>query len=59
MKPYLTIANMFSKPKDIIPKDPTGGPVYSIPCNDCDATYVGETKRQIKTRLGEHLYNVS
>ena len=58
IKPYLMISNMFPKPKDIIPKDRTRGPVYSIPCKDCDATYVGESKRQLKTRLGEH-YNIS
>ena len=28
--------------------------VYSIPCNDCDHEYVGQTKRQFGTRLKEH-----
>ena len=45
---------MFPKPKDPIPKDQTLAPVYSIPCADCDANYVGESKRQYKTRLRDH-----
>ena len=28
--------------------------VYEIPCKDCDAIYIGETKRQFKQRLQEH-----
>ena len=38
-----------------IPKNHTRGSDYSIPCNGCDAMYVGETYWQLKTRLGEHL----
>ena len=41
LKPHTTIGNMFPKPKDPIPK---------LRIKD----YVGETKRQYKTRLGEH-----
>ena len=28
--------------------------VYSIPCKDCNNIYVGQTGRQISTRLHEH-----
>jgi len=28
--------------------------VYKLNCNNCEATYVGQTKRQLKTRIAEH-----
>lgn len=28
--------------------------VYKLACKNCDATYVGQTSRQLKTRLVEH-----
>ena len=30
------------------------GPVYHITCDNCDATYVGEMERSLKTRFSEH-----
>jgi len=32
--------------------------VYKILCNDCDASYVGQTKRQLETRVKEHSNNL-
>ena len=29
--------------------------VYKVPCEDCDAVYIGETLRTLPTRLQEHL----
>jgi len=33
--------------------------VYKILCNNCNASYVGQTKRQLKTRINEHVKNVT
>jgi len=32
--------------------------VYKIFCQDCDASYVGQMKRQLKTRVKEHCNNI-
>jgi len=32
--------------------------VYKISCKDCDASYVRQTKRQLKTRVKEHSNNL-
>ncbi|KAG5307112.1 PAX9 protein, partial [Acromyrmex insinuator] len=33
--------------------------VYRISCEDCDASYVDQTKRQLKTRLHEHVSDIN
>lgn len=32
--------------------------VYKINCNDCNASYVDQTKKQLQTKLKEHRNNV-
>jgi len=33
--------------------------VYKINCRDCKSTYVGQTKRNLKTRVKEHQNNIN
>jgi len=33
--------------------------VYKILCKNCNASYVGQTKRQLKTRISEHVKNIT
>ena len=50
----LRVGNLF-KYKDIIPKRFKAYVVYRVQCTDCDAHYIGKTKRHMETRLKEHL----
>ncbi|XP_072025262.1 uncharacterized protein [Amphiura filiformis] len=54
MKPHCTLRNMLVHPKN--KRDPlnTTEVVYSIPCQNCNETYVGETWRKFGKRLKEH-----
>ena len=40
--------------KDPVPRDERFG-VYALKCPECSAIYVGETGRQLKIRLSEHI----
>jgi len=35
------------------------GVVYKITCHDCDASYIGQTKRQLRTRIKEHVSDIN
>lgn len=32
--------------------------MYRIDCQDCNATYIGQTKRYLNTRIKEHINNI-
>lgn len=36
----------------------TGNIIYLITCNNCKIQYVGETKRSLRARIGEHLRSI-
>ena len=44
-----------SKPTDHIPKEDRNNAVYQLNCKDCEAVYVGETKRTLNIRAEEHI----
>ena len=54
IKPFNTIRGRLVHPKDKLDRLEQAGVVYKIACNDCTATYVGETERKLNTRFKEH-----
>ena len=54
LKSTNTLRQLLVKPKDPVDKENVVGPVYSIKCEECEATYVGETERSLKARFSEH-----
>ena len=58
-KPFFTLNHIFAKPKDPVPKEKKSDAIYSIPCNNCNQEYIGQTKRQFGIRLKEHQKAVS
>ena len=46
--------SVFRKAKDCIVESEKSGLVHEIPCLNCDAVYIGETGRSIKTRKRKH-----
>ena len=54
LRPYNSIRSWLVHPKDKITNDEKAGLVYHVKCGDCDATYVGETERNLRKRITEH-----
>lgn len=59
VKNIKTVRNLFSKTKDQIPTSQQSNIVYSIPCKDCQATYVGQTANTLHSRITAHRSSVS
>nr|VZI06352.1 unnamed protein product [Spirometra erinaceieuropaei] len=53
-RPEATIRRLIMKPKDPLPRLETSGVVYQIWCSCGQSNYVGETGRQLRTRMAEH-----
>ena len=49
-----TVKRLFVRLKDRVPTDESSG-VYKLECGDCGGVYIGETGRQMKIRVAEHL----
>ena len=50
-----TLRSLLSKPKDPILKEDRNNVIYQLDCKDCEAVYVGETKRTLNIRTKEHI----
>ena len=53
-KPITTLRRLLTNVKDKDKPDDRQGVVYKIKCCDCQASYIGETDRNLSTRLTEH-----
>ena len=53
-KPFNTIRSTLVHPKDKPTKENTTGAIYQIKCSTCGNLYIGETARQLGTRIEEH-----
>lgn len=49
---------LFTNLKDKIEKEQNENIIYSIPCLDCDKSYIGHTQRALNIRLKEHIYSI-
>ena len=53
-KPITTLRRLLTNVKDKDKPEERQGEAYKIKCCDCQASYIGETGRNISTRLTEH-----
>ena len=58
-KPVSNLRCIFPSPKDRPSKTELSSVVYKIPCANCRASYIGQTKRKLKQRISEHKRAVS
>ena len=50
--------NLIRLGKDRLDKNKKCNVIYKINCKDCNATYIGQSKRNLETRINEHKYYV-
>ena len=53
-KPFQTLKQTLSHPKDPVPDLQRRDVVYKIPCAACSSSYIGQTGRKLSQRLDEH-----
>ena len=53
-RPHSTLRKLLVAPKDTFPIDKRSGCVYELSCQQCTATYIGQTGRPLGQRIKEH-----
>ena len=59
MRPVRTIGQILPSPEDPHNPEEKSCVVYQVPCSDCNFVYIGQTKRNLKSRLSEHKLAIS
>ena len=54
MKSHLTIGKLLPSLKDPLDNSEKSCLAYQVPCRDCSFVHIGQTKRDLKSRLDEH-----
>ena len=54
MRLFVTIGKSLPSPKDPLDVNEITGIIYQVPCHDSLFVYIGQTKRDLKSRLSEH-----
>ena len=54
MKPCRTLREELVAPKDKVSLLDKAGVVYQIPCGECDASYIGQTSKNLRDRVKQH-----
>jgi len=53
------LMSFIKRHKDVNKFEVNNNIVYKIFCNNCNVSYVGQTKKQLKTRINEHVKNIT
>ena len=59
VQPQSTLTQLLVHPKDKVEKQKKAGVVYKIPCRQCEKVYIGETGRQLRTRVSTNEHHKS
>ena len=54
-----TLRQALVAPKDKLSSDEKQGVIYSVRCQGCDGEYIGETERNLSSRMREHRTSVT
>jgi len=54
-----TLKSFIKRGKDKLELLSNQNVVYKISCDDCEASYVSQTKRKLSTRIREHILDIN